>query len=66
MPVTQDQRAVAHRVVHVLVAVHVPLARPFGAGGHDGERRLDAGVVRHAARQRLARPRAQRTRTGML
>ena len=65
VPVSQDQRAVAHRVVHDLVAVHVPLAGALGAGRHDREGRLDAGVVRHAPGQRLARLRVQRLRPGV-
>ena len=53
--VAEQQRAVAAEVVDVLVAVDVPLARAFGAGGIDGIGQQRAAVVRQAGRDDLAR-----------
>ena len=46
-PVAEQQGAVAHHVVNVLVAVDVPLAAAVGVGYDNGERHHVAGVVGH-------------------
>ena len=47
--VPEEERAVTHPVVHVLVAVHVPLARALRAIHVDGKRLEVTAVVRDAA-----------------
>ena len=51
MRMSQDQRAVAGNVVDVLVAVHVPLARPLPVGDVQREGLRVAVVVGNAARE---------------
>src|SRR5712692_5798736 len=53
--VTEEQRAVPHPVVDVLVAVDVPLAAAAGALDVDGKRQVMADVVGHAAGDGLPR-----------
>ena len=47
----EEERGAAHRVVHVLVAVDVPLAGALGPLDVDGEGRHVAAVVRDTAGQ---------------
>src|SRR6266446_3451198 len=58
--VPEEQGAMAHPVVDVLVAVHVPLAHAGRAVDVDGERREMADVVRDPAGDHFARAIVQR------
>lgn len=63
--VAEDQRAVAQRIVDVLVAVDVDHARAFGAGERERDRTLGRPRRgRYAARQHARGPVAMRERAG--
>src|SRR5207247_1767303 len=64
--VAEEERAVAHPVIHVLVAIDVPLAGALGTLDVDRERRQVADVVRDPARNRRAGTLPERRRLRML
>src|SRR5262249_14977718 len=64
--VTEEERAVPHPVVDVLVAVDVPLAAAAGALDVDGKRQMMADIVGHAAGNGPPRALGERGRLGVL
>jgi hypothetical protein len=51
---TEQQCTVAAEIVHILVSVHIPLARTDGAGGVEWIGEQSATVVRQAGWDHLA------------
>ena len=66
MVMSKEEGAVSPDVIHVLIPVHVPLPRSFGAINVDRERLEEAGLVRDPAGEDVLGPLVPGGRAGKL